>query len=697
MYKILICLIIISFELFAQMDSSKTEQNVMDSTVSIQDTTNLSDTTIIKQKKILIPINSLSLFDFPSSDYFFINKENFYFSDYRYTSDILTNYLPAYKRSLGFVGQPEEVSIYGFGFNNINYFENGILLNHRIKNSYNLNLFQNEDIDSIEIIPLPRGFLYGVLNNPVSINFITKDFIPEESYSRIKYIEGPYGEGFFDGQFNSLLAKKLLFAFDITNRKYDESYTNSDFGIWQVKTKLKYLFSNNFNLFFQYDYNRVKTGLNGGVNVDTILARGLDLNSYLYNISAAVNLPNTYEKNHQHNFTLKFLTKFSDNDDSINTNQLEATFYYRYNLDEFRQNEFAFNDSSLHQIPPIKNNKTYKTFGNLLRFNFRKNLFHFQIIENFETSDHIEDIFNQNILTYSSTTTNSSIALIGIASLNFFNGKLIPSVFTKFISDELNDNSLNIGGDINFKLNDDFNFYGGISKSNRNIDRSYYIIPSTRKDTIAIPIPSLSNKNIEQKLVNAELGINFKSKFFSTNLKGFYSEIDNKYSQGIIPHDNDGLISFRLNDKIKNYGLGISMILSLWKINLENQTNIFKSSLNSNYEKFYPEFTTRTSLFFNSILFDSSLYLKTGFTFKYQSSQKYFQYDFYNSRIYFYVNEKDLNSNNQLDFFLAGRIQGRAILYFIWENLFDKKYYITPYYPMPARGIRFGVSWELYN
>jgi len=92
----------------------------------------------------------------------------------------------------------------------------------------------------------------------------------------------------------------------------------------------------------------------------------------LYNISAPVNLPNTYEKNHQHNFTLKFLTKFSDKDDSINTNQLEATFYYRYNLDEFRQNEFAFNDTSLQKIPPIKNNRTYKTFGNLLRFNLEK-------------------------------------------------------------------------------------------------------------------------------------------------------------------------------------------------------------------------------------------------------------------------------------------------------------------------------------
>jgi len=692
MYKILICLIIISFELFAQIDSSKTEQNLIDNKISIKDTTKLSDTTIAKQKKVLTPINSLSLSDFPSSNYFFINKENFYFSDYRYTADILTSYLPAYKRSLGFVGQPEEVSVYGFGFNSISYFENGILLNHRIKNSYNLNLFQNEDIDSIEVIPLTRGFLYGIFNNSVSVNFITKDFIPEEPYTRIKYIEGPYGEGFIDGQFNALITKKLLYSFDITNRKYDESYINSDFSIWQVKTKVKYFFSNKFNALFQYDYNRVKTGLNGGVNVDTILTQGLDLNSFLYDISAPVNLPNTYEKNHQHNFTLKFLTKFSDNDDSLNTNQIEATFYYRYNLDEFRQNE----DSSLQQVPYIKNNKTYKTFGNLLRLNLGRNLVRLQVIENFETSEKIYDYFNRNDLTYSDDYKHSSLALSGIFSLNLLDGKLIPSLFAKLLNAENENSYLGYGGDLSFTLNKNLNFYWGISKADLrkvSLINNYFLNPF---DGYPRPVPNIDG-NKEEKVFNAELGIHFKSNFLSANFKGFYSEIENIYHSGIIAHDSLGYYYLVANDEIRNYGFGISMILSLWKINFETQTNIFKTSSEKNDMKYYPEFTTQSSLFFKSILFDSSLYLKTGFTFKYQSSQNYFEYDFFNSRIYYYTDKNELGSNNQLDFFLAGRIQGRAILYFIWENLFDKKYYITPYYPMPARGIRFGVSWELYN
>jgi hypothetical protein len=52
---------------------------------------------------------------------------------------------------------------------------------------------------------------------------------------------------------------------------------------------------------------------------------------------------------------------------------------------------------------------------------------------------------------------------------------------------------------------------------------------------------------------------------------------------------------------------------------------------------------------------------------------------------------------NKLDFNLAGEIQKVAIFYFQWENLFGNEYYITPYYPMPERNIKFGLAWELFN
>ena len=51
----------------------------------------------------------------------------------------------------------------------------------------------------------------------------------------------------------------------------------------------------------------------------------------------------------------------------------------------------------------------------------------------------------------------------------------------------------------------------------------------------------------------------------------------------------------------------------------------------------------------------------------------------------------------QLDFFLAGKIQNSATVYFVFENLFNAKYFIVPYYPKQARGIRFGVAWEFLD
>jgi outer membrane receptor protein involved in Fe transport len=37
---------------------------------------------------------------------------------------------------------------------------------------------------------------------------------------------------------------------------------------------------------------------------------------------------------------------------------------------------------------------------------------------------------------------------------------------------------------------------------------------------------------------------------------------------------------------------------------------------------------------------------------------------------------------------------GSAYVHLVWENLLDRNYVVVPYYPMPDRTIRFGISWE---
>jgi len=70
--------------------------------------------------------------------------------DYRFMGDLLTNAPFGFNRDLGNVGQPSEVLINGQGFGKVSYLNDGISINNRLTNSYDLNLFQSESVDSIE-------------------------------------------------------------------------------------------------------------------------------------------------------------------------------------------------------------------------------------------------------------------------------------------------------------------------------------------------------------------------------------------------------------------------------------------------------------------------------------------------------------------------------------------------------------------
>ena len=224
MIKQLSVLILLSALSYPQNGDSLTIQNIqanLDSTItSITDTVSVTDTmrtTETAQKDTLVPIQVVPLTDVST----IINKRTFLFDNYRYTGDLLRSFSFNFIKDLGFVGYPHESFIYGVGNNAISYMQDGVLMNNRYTNSLDLNFVQSEDIDSIEIVPSPRGFLYGPYNNPVTVNFITRDFISSKPYSRIKYYEGPDGEGMIDGKFSAKLANRWNLSFQLTNRSKD--------------------------------------------------------------------------------------------------------------------------------------------------------------------------------------------------------------------------------------------------------------------------------------------------------------------------------------------------------------------------------------------------------------------------------------------------------------------------------------------
>jgi len=652
MFKQLSALVLFSSLVFPQSGDSLFIQNIQSISdtnfVALNDTTAISDSLITtKTAKVdtLFPIQGMPLADVST----LINKRTFLFDQYRYTGDLLRSFSLNFVKDYGFIGYPNETFIYGVGNSGISYLQDGVFWNNRHTNSLDLNLIQSEDIDSIEIVPSPRGFLYGPYNNPITVNFITRDFISPQPYSRIRYYEGPDGEAMIDGKFSAMLAKRWNYSFQLTNRSKDETYQNTDLSIWQFNTKLKYFLSNSINLQAYYYFVDKQQGLNGGVDYDSLSRSSDDPNADLYDpIIAPVFSPNQKLDVLQHNVGLRTLAKPFEN------SQLDLSVYYRYGLDELRD----FQDSI-----DINRDVVEKVLGTNLDYFQRISSVSVKLFSSYESNkyqDKSQNIFN-GITTYENNE-NLDVDIFnigGIFSFYLFDDNFKASAFYKY-------NSLATGGsnssrsgkgiDLNYRLFNKLKFYLGISGyENYNA-----------QDAGSFEAGALFNYY--------KLLIDFK--YFDTDYNLFEPEIFyGPRTLEVIP-----------TTKVK--GLGLVLNYKFWLLLMETNTSYY-----FNHSRSIPELQFIGGLYVSDLFFDSNLDLKAGFKFYYIgeiSSTDYFigQNGFTNTSV---------QPTNKLDFNLAGEIQKVAIFYFQWENLFGNEYYITPYYPMPVRNIKFGLAWELFN
>jgi len=615
--------------------ASDTINTVPNDSLAIADS--LRNKTAVKADTVS-PIYQLP-FD-PQSD--FINKSAFDFMDYRYTGDLLRMFNLNFIADYGSIGQPNETFLYGIGINGISYFENGILRNNRMQNILDLNNIQTELIDSIEVIPLPRGFLYGTIDNPASVNFLNRDFISSKPFSRIKYYQGPSGEAMIDVLFNEMVFNKLNFTFDVTNRKLDSTFANTAYSIWQANTSLKYFLSNNLNLIASYSFVKSLVGLNGGINIDSIANITQDVNSYLYDqIRAPVNYNSRNQSYKNHLFDLRLLGKFWD--DSFT----DLNLYYNFDNTELNQ----FVDSSF-----FKTVDKNKVFGVSLRHDIRKNIFDFRLNGNYE-SDNLRyySLTNTSLNYYPINYSNTSFS--AIASAYLLDSALIPSIYYK-ITNESGDNYFplpngtfgGIGADLTYKDSGRLKFYLGYSSFKTGKQYAYS--------------------------QNWEAGITSNLDFLSANIK-LFRRID---TQLLIP---TALSYYDASYNPDLMGFGVKLNFSIWKIILATNTSIYTTPNSSELTYYLPKINFNGGLYFKSILFNENLNLKTGFIFFY-TGQRNSPYG-------------ELDPVYKIDFTAVGLIQKVAYVYFTWENLTDNKYYILPYYPMLPRNIRFGIAWTLFN
>jgi outer membrane receptor protein involved in Fe transport len=209
-----------------------------------------------------------------------------------------------------------------------------------------------------------------------------------------------------------------------------------------------------------------------------------------------------------------------------------------------------------------------------------------------------------------------------------------------------------------------------------------------------------------QNITNFEVGIRYYKKDYDVRF-GFFNTRNSSYAVPVIVK-SAGILEnnagYYYTSERKSNGLNVNFKYKYWNILFAANATTYLSKdaelVNS------PSFTFDGGFYYVDTMFNKNLDLKAGFNFKFYTSQNFFTYDFERfasaQRIKTSLTSADnliLKTSDvfRVDFFLAGKVQDLAVIYFTFENLLDKKYFIVPYYPALGRNIRFGVSWEFLD
>ena len=110
----------------------------------------------------------------------------------------------------------------------------------------------------------------------------------------------------------------------------------------------------------------------------------------------------------------------------------------------------------------------------------------------------------------------------------------------------------------------------------------------------------------------------------------------------------------------------------------------------------YPKWVTTGGVYFRDKLFSKHLDVKMGMHGRVFTGFHSREFD---QQALAYLPDgqsSDILRTGIIDLVILAHL-GDAYVHFIWDNLLDRRYVMTSFYPMPERQLRFGVSWEFFN
>ncbi|MBK7105763.1 MAG: hypothetical protein IPH62_10810 [Ignavibacteriae bacterium] len=651
-----------------QIDSSKTLINIGDSTAQVDSSNQIKST-----PKSFLKVTDENEYQYLAT--FIKKKQELDFENYRYAIDYL-NFLPlTSQQNFSLAGVPNIPFIFFQENKNISFIHNNYSLSNSWNGSSDLNLIPSENISSIEVIPLARGFLYNNLNSSAIANIITQDSITAKPISRIRYYQAPDYDAAIDAIFSALIFRDLHLSYRLSNSAYSGAFKNSEYGIW--KSDLNSIYRITDSIFAKVNYYHLKSNveLNGGIDVETLLANSVSLQDELFNTISPVNFENRYKET--------TINKVSgDLYGIILPNSISRlNFIFNQTEEKLRQNiDLSTNDSTR-----ISNmNKFSKYYFN---FHHKHSIeeFSFKINLDYSNTDY-------GIEYYNVYTTKNSYSFSAFADYNVIDSFIVPAIYFKTGNFE-NQLTRGLGFDVKLNINKNIKFMFGTSKLNQ---------PYLISELFSLPKSEQAKNYVTNYFLTSEFTLqNLKTSitYFATNSDHTPVPIFSNSDFNL----NSTKIIFPFTEQVKREGINLISNLFFWNIEFFINANYLLSSQSTLIPK-PSKFNISSGIYYRDKLYNNNLDLKTGFNFYFNDNieNQFYDFQIMRSSNYYFVNDaltqfKNYSISNtqfRIDFTLAGRIQDRATFYFAYENILSNNYYSIPFYPIPEGGIRIGISWD---
>jgi outer membrane cobalamin receptor len=633
-----------------------------------------SDTTV--PLKPITSILHVGTLDRKLSSSKIISDSATHLSEYTNIGDIVTGYNGSFVRDLGSVGQYSELTLGGLGGRHITYLQDGILLNEPITGIYNPYWLQTEQVERVEIETGIRAFLYGLNSTGGVINALSKHYKAIRPQTLIRYSESRYEQTFFDGMFSQNLTRSLNLTGGVERYVTDGRFRNSDLDMWGARIRARYDISNRWNVYFSENYTQTKLGLYGGVNYDsTANTTGLFFDPR----QATVVTTDVYEKITRHDLQLGVAAQLFDD----STNFTVLTAYYSTHFRELRDENnrqgadtFYIFDDHHSRLQGLKLTQNIDGAGYSLNLG--------------------GEVQTRQVLQSPATGYRAKVATSGYGKLEIQPLKPFHLAGFARLNNYLNRTALSWGADASLSPFSWIQLYTGYSQSSRfpTFQELYW-----RRRNISGPTQELENErhHLFEAGIRSETNsvFSFEAKFFRRTIHNHIVTISTGLPEPFVG------VEFFIQDRSIYEGIDARAQLQFWHVAAEGHVNYLTikhtiaRSVTGSRSNTQPKWWALGGVYYRNKMLDDNLDLKVGFRGRAFGEQLGTEL---NPEAIVFVPSSlpSLGIGAVVDGVLIARI-GSAYVHLIWQNLFDNEYVITPFYPMPDRAVRFGITWQLMD